>query len=134
MGSPAGTAATSPPASTLQAFRPHENLPEISVNPWSSGGGFITEKGSDVISFTRKRKCHKKAPELLRLPPAARNMPGVPGHGKHQEGHWFCLWLCSDRSIWRMLKPLDQAPVRAHCSQFISLCEFTSSYRNICTG
>lgn len=58
----------------------------------------------------KKRKCHKKARELLRLPPAARS---VPGHSKHRETHWFCLWHCSDRSIWRMLKPLDQAPVLA---------------------
>lgn len=60
LGRPAGTAATSPPATTLQPFPSHENLPAISVNPWSSGGDFITEKESDVISFTTKESVIKR--------------------------------------------------------------------------
>lgn len=56
----------------------------------------------------KKSKCHKKALEVLWLPPAARNVSGMSGHNKHREGHWFCLSACSASKklgvVWRRLK------------------------------
>lgn len=85
-----------------QGLQPHHQQPPLSKNfglmktcqqfQWIAGvlEGIYWERVRYHLLY-KKRKCHKKALELLRLPPAARNVPGVQGHSKHQEGHWFCL-------------------------------------------